>query len=107
MRKAVCAAMHRRPFAVLVIEKGRCIHLNEADSAQQEKTWKKMEKGVDILAGVWYYTWAPRAAGKNDFLRRPEANGKNQWDSAEKRALRSTKTETLLKKVLDKKSLLW
>ena len=60
-----------------------------------------MEKGVDILAGIWYYTWAPRAATKNDFLRRPEANGKNQWENAEKRALCSTKTETLLKKVLD------
>ena len=36
-------------------------------TVQKVKKAKKLQKGLAKRRAVWYYTWAPRAAGKNDF----------------------------------------
>ena len=63
---------------------------------------KKMQKSVDRRLGMWYYTWAPRAAGKNDFWKRQKQSERTNMDTLKKRATSSKRSKSFWKKCLTK-----
>ena len=49
--------------------------------SKTQKETKKVKKGVAKRVGMWYYTWAPRAAGKNDFWKRQKQSERTNMDT--------------------------
>ena len=109
---------HLLGFLFLSTVSGRLtqrIQEDEADLSRREKTWKNLQKSVDIRPGVWYYTWAPSAETK-EWLPKSQLRSERK-EPIDVRKLRSAprnwerskfdKKRKTSKKELDKKSLLW
>ena len=62
----------------------RRIQEDEADLSQREKTWKNLQKSVDIWPGVWYYTWAPSAETKEWLLKSQQGSWRKEPIDAER-----------------------
>ena len=72
-------------------------------TVQKVKKAKKVQKGLAKLREVWYYTWAPRAAGKNDFRQAKKQENR----TTEIHLMSAEKFPSFRKKVLDKRSQTW